>query len=70
MEVVEDEECTAGITGTETSLHFCMSRDEELSHEYKSKAVDYWRSGKKKLLSIGSVCQKFRRVKSVTTMGS
>ena len=33
----------------EKDLHICSRDAEELSHDYKKKAVDYWRSGKTKL---------------------
>lgn len=42
----------------------CTKDEEELSYEYKLRAVEYWRSGKKNL-SFDTVRQKFKRVKSV-----
>lgn len=43
----------------------CTKDEEEISYDYKLRAVEYWRSGKKKNLSLESVQQKFRKVLSV-----
>lgn len=43
----------------------CVADEEDLSFDYKTRAVNYWRRGKKKNLSIHSVQQKFKKVKSV-----
>ena len=45
----------------------CTQDEEELSYDYKLRAVEYWRSGKKKNLSLQSVQQKFR--KTIKTLG-
>lgn len=46
----------------------CTTDDEHLTYEYKQKAVEYWRSGKKRNLSLDSVKQKFRKVNSITQL--
>ena len=43
----------------------CTEDTEDLSYDYKSRAVQYWRSGKKKNLSLDSVKQKFKKVISI-----
>lgn len=47
MEVIEDEESESEITELDLSHDVC-SEDDNLSHEYKLRAVEYWHSGKKK----------------------
>lgn len=65
MEIVEDDEYAPEFHIQERSPDVCTSDDEDLSYEYKSRAVEYWRSGKKKKnLSIETVQNKFRKVKS------
>jgi hypothetical protein len=46
----------------------CTTDYEELSYDYKRRAVEYWRSGKKKNLSLESVRQKFRKVQSISQL--
>lgn len=41
------------------------SSDDDLSYDYKKKAVEYWRSGKKKNYRIETVKQKYKSVQSV-----
>lgn len=43
----------------------CSEDEEDLSYDYKRKAVEYWRSGKKKNYSVDVVNQKFKKVKSI-----
>lgn len=44
----------------------CTKDEEDISYDYKLKAVEYWRSSKqKKNLSLESVRQKFKKVKSI-----
>ena len=43
----------------------CTEDTEDLSYDYKSRAVQYWRSGKKQILSLDSVKQKFKKVTSI-----
>lgn len=68
MKTVEDEEWASAINDPVLPPHVCTTDDEPLSYEYKSRAVNYWRSGKTKNLSLSSVKQKFRKVKSVTQL--
>ncbi|XP_044594057.1 uncharacterized protein LOC123271728 [Cotesia glomerata] len=65
MEVVEDKEWANALVDQETPIDECTKDVENLSYEYKLKAVEYWRSGKKRNLSLDSVRQKFRKVQSV-----
>lgn len=43
----------------------CSADEEELNYENKRKAVEYWRSGKRKNYSIETVRKRYRYVKSV-----
>lgn len=42
--------------------------DDEVTYDYKVRAVEYWKSGKKGKLSVDSVRQKFKRVKSTSQL--
>lgn len=42
----------------------CSNDEEDLSYDYKRRAVEFWRSGKKKNLSVDSVKHRFKKVKS------
>lgn len=64
-EIVEDKEYASALYEPELAPDTCTLDDEDVSYEYKSRAVGYWRSGKKKNLSIESVRQKFKKVRSV-----
>lgn len=59
---VEDTQWQKDIA--EANSDVCSS-DDELSYDYKNKAVQYWRSGKKKNYSIETVKQKYKSVKSI-----
>lgn len=65
MEIVEDKEWSNALHEPEFSPDTCTRDDEGLSYEYKLRAVEYWRSGKKGNLGLGSVKQKFKRVQSI-----
>lgn len=59
---VEDTQWQHDIAETDPDV---CSSDDELSYDYKNKAVQYWRSGKKKNYSIETVKQKYKAVKSI-----
>lgn len=63
--IVEDEVMHTSPSPPHVPTDECVSDEEDLSFDYKTRAVNYWRSGKKKNLSVHSVQQKFRKVKSV-----
>ena len=44
----------------------CTKNKDELSFDYKKKAVEYWRSRKTKNLNIRTVTYRFRKVISKT----
>lgn len=46
----------------------CTIDEDHLSYDYKLRAVEYWKSGKKKNLSLQTVQQKFKKVRSVTQL--
>lgn len=52
----------------EDKENVCTQDVEELSYEYKRRAVDYWRSGIHGNRKISSVQKNFRKVKSVTQL--
>ncbi|GJQ68635.1 hypothetical protein Trydic_g17182 [Trypoxylus dichotomus] len=41
------------------------AEDEEDNPDYKTRAVDYWKSGKSKPRTLAGVIQKFKKVKSL-----
>ncbi|XP_043281566.1 uncharacterized protein [Venturia canescens] len=65
MEIVEDQEWADALHEPELPPDTCTRDDEDLSYEYKLRAVEYWRSGKTGNLGLGSVKQKFKKVQSI-----
>ncbi|XP_046611010.1 uncharacterized protein LOC124300723 [Neodiprion virginianus] len=65
MEIVEDKEWANALYESELSPDTCTRDNEDLSYEYKLRAVEYWRSGKKGNLGLGSVKQKCKKVQSI-----
>ena len=74
----EYKDCDAKIVEDEVQHHFpdpdyaptnqCTKDTEDISFDYKQKAVEYWRSGKKKHLSIETVQKRFRKVSSISQL--
>lgn len=63
--IVEDIDLHSLPDDPEPPTDQCISDDEPVSFEYKTKAVEYWRSSKKrKNLSLETVQNKFRKVTS------
>jgi hypothetical protein len=65
MQVVEDDERDSI---TDESFQQCTSDVEELDHDYKERAVEFWRSGVNKNLNLKTVQNRFRKVKSITQL--
>lgn len=65
VEAVEDnDEWSSGVARLDPMT--CSDDEEDLSYDYKRRAVEYWRSGKtKKNLKIETVQNKFKKVTSV-----
>jgi hypothetical protein len=57
-----DDESGLNISGSTSSWH--CSEAEEIDPEYKKKAVEYWRSGKKGLRTFSSVQNRYPKLKS------
>lgn len=51
-------------TSNDESFDNSLSQDKGIEDNYKQKAVEYWKSGKKRLLKLETVQSKFKRVKS------
>lgn len=49
-------------TNSNFQLHEC--EDKEIDEEYKRKAVEYWKSGKKRKLKFETVKIRFKRLTS------
>lgn len=67
MHIVEDIDRIWTADVDESSLT-CTADTEDLTWDYKSKAVDYWRSGVTKNLALETVQHRFRKVKSITQL--
>lgn len=65
MQVVEDNEKLWTI---DEDLQQCTSDNEELDHDYKARAVEFWRSGITKNLALKTVQNRFRKVRSITQL--
>lgn len=63
-QIIEDRDWTATNQEVNFPTQACTSDSDEVSFEYKKQAVEYWRSGKTKNLSVESVRQKFKKVQS------
>ncbi|XP_046744322.1 uncharacterized protein LOC124410191 isoform X2 [Diprion similis] len=46
----------------------CTKNEDEISFDYKKKAVEFWRSGKTKNLNIRTVAHRFKKVISKTQL--
>lgn len=66
--IVEDEVQHHFPDDEEAPTNQCTSNDEPISFEYKQRAVEYWRSGKKNNLRLESVKSKFKKVSSITQL--
>lgn len=65
MQIVEDDD---KIWTTNEDLQMCTSDTEELDYDYKERAVNYWRSGITKNLSLKNVQNRFRKVQSISQL--
>ncbi|KAK0077081.1 hypothetical protein PV325_004498 [Microctonus aethiopoides] len=53
MEIIEDNECTSAIQESKARDDACSVDEESVNYDYKSRALEYWRS------------EKFRKVQSI-----
>lgn len=65
MKIVED---TEKIWTVDEDVQECTTDTEELDHDYKARAVDFWRSGITKNLALKTVQNRFRKVQSITQL--
>lgn len=65
MEIVEDD---GKVWGYNDDLMQCTADTEDLSHDYKQRAVEFWRSGSNKNLALSTVQNRFRKVSSITQL--
>jgi len=66
--IVEDEILHHFLDPIKAPTNECTGDNEEKSFEYKKKAVEFWRSGKKTNLNIKTVQNRFRHVSSITQL--
>lgn len=65
---VEDQELHHFSHAFEAPTDHCTYDIQEVDFNYKLKAVEYWRSGKKKNLSLESVKSKYKKVSSISQL--
>lgn len=65
MEIVEDD---GKDWAYYDDLGQCTQDEEGLSHDYKNRAVEFWRSGKNKNLALTTVQNRFRKVSSINQL--
>lgn len=65
MEIVEDDDKEWTYND---DLGQCIKDEEYLSHDYKQRAVEFWRSGHNKNLALKTVQNRFRKVSSITQL--
>lgn len=65
MQIVEDNDKLWGLSDDDDK---CTTDSEGLTHDYKTRAVEFWRSGQGKNLALKTVQNRFRKVKSITQL--
>lgn len=68
-QVIEDEILHTSPDSPKFPTNQCTEdNNDEITYDYKVRAVDYWKSGKNKKLSVESVRQKFKQVRSISQL--